>query len=264
MGAGRGRTGGAGGGGGKGGGGPVNLSAMSDSQLASFNDNALQANLPNDQYDSYTQRLINAAGWNDKPDVLPDAQVRSLARKKGAMVVYRTLKDDAKTSKSAAQIAGDFQQGNANNIGGWGGQAYGGGHYFASTLNESKSYGNRGSYTMAGVLNSKAKVVNMSDLRGVKGETWLDAHPNAAKSLGFTKKIGGGWTPASRGKRTIPGTNGKQSNLGDNAYTSLAMAMGYNVVQNNLSKRLNYYTVMDRSVVSVSDKNYYPQSRGLR
>ena len=48
------------------------------------------------------------------------------------------------------------------------------------------------------------------------------------------------------------------------SYTALAMAMGYNVVSNKVSSRETYYTVLDRSALTTSSKDYYSQSRGMK
>ena len=129
-----------------------------------------------------------------------------------------------------------------------GGQLYGGGLYFTSSLRGSKCYGDRNrvhpSNTIGAVLNKKARVVSMDDLEGTLGASWLRKHPAAAKAMGFT----GGQTPKYRSV----------------SYTSLAMAMGYNVVSNRHTGNEKYYTVLDRSALTTSKKDYYFQSRGMK
>ena len=48
------------------------------------------------------------------------------------------------------------------------------------------------------------------------------------------------------------------------SYTAMAMAMGYNVVRNKVRSTETYYTVLDRSVVTTSSKDYYSASKGMR
>ena len=84
----------------------------------------------------------------------------------------------------------------------------------------------------------------MEDLEGPLGTNWLRKHPAAAKAMGFT----GGRTP-------------KHRNV---SYTSLAMAMGYNVVSNRRFGNEKYYTVLDRSALTTSKKDYFFQSRGMK
>ena len=178
--------------------------------------------------------------------------VEAAAKQNGAVVLYRTVNNNFSLKITADKIADDFRAGDSFNTGGHGGQAYGGGAYFSSSLRGSKAYGCK-SYknqpnTIGAVLNKKAKVVDMSDLYGPVGQRWIKKHPATAKQLGFYKDKAG---------RT-------RSTYSMGAYTALAMAMGYNVVSNKVSTRETYYTVLDRSALTTSAKNYFPQHRGMK
>lgn len=229
--------------------GPVRLDTMNDAQLASFVQQAFGAQLPPGFHDDPTQRLILAAQWNGTPEVLTDTQVEAMARKRGAVALYRAVKDNTKANQSSQQIADGLRTDTTFNTGGWGGQVYGGGVYFSDSLRGSKNYGHtivNPPVTIGAVLNSKAKVVSTNDLRGNMGVNWIRAHPKAARQLGCSV-----------------GASGRvRCNAG--ALTSMAMSMGFNVVKNDAYGREHYYTILDRSALTTSTKNYYPARRGMK
>ena len=231
--------------------GPIQLERMSDTQLATFVQRAYGGQIPAGFHDDPTQRLIHAAGWNGQPEIVTATQAEAMARKRGAVALYRTVNDDVgpgRSGKSSSQILNELRTDTVFSTGGWGGQVYGGGVYFSDRLSGSKGYGHRGAnpMTMGAVLNSKAKVVSASDLNGSLGANWVRSHPQAASSLGCSLTASG-TVRASAGART-----------------AMAMAMGYNVVKNNASGREHYYTILDRSALTTSTKDYYPQRKGMR
>ena len=235
--------------------GPIRLDTMSDAQLSSFVQQAFSGQLPASFHDDPTQRLIYAAGWNGTPEVVTAAQAEAMAKKRGAVALYRTVKDNPSTNQSAQQVADVFRTDTTFSTGGWGGQVYGGGVYFSDNLAGSKAYGRRihnPPVTIGAVLNDKAKVISDVNLRGAGsiGEAWVKAHPKAAKALGCSLNASGSGVRASNG-----------------ALTSMAMAMGYNVVRNEFSgsrAREHYYTILDRSALTTSTKDYYPQTKGMK
>ena len=231
--------------------GPIRLDTMNDAQLSSFVQQAFGGQLPPGFHDDPTQRLIYAAGWNGTPEVVTAAQAEAMARKRGAVALYRTVNDDigpGRSGKTSSQILDELRTDTTFSTGGWGGQVYGGGVYFSDKMSGSKQYGRRGSNpkTMGAVLNDKAKVVSASDLSGSLGASWVRSHPQAASRLGCS-------LTASGGVRATAG-----------ARTAMAMAMGYNVVKNNAYGREHYYTILDRSALTTSTKDYYPQSKGMK
>ncbi len=231
----------------------LELHKMDDAQLAAFVRKAKMGNLPRGFHDDITQRMILSAQWNDKPEILPFSQVEAAAKKKGAVVLYRTVNHNGLLKMNSDKVADGFRSDESFNTGGHGGQAYGGGAYFSSSLRGSKAYGYRRNgnmpTTIGAILNSKAKVVSMSDLRGKMGSNWIKSHPAVARQLGFS--IG----PSGRYRSFAHGAG---------SFTALAMAMGYNVVSNKVSSRETYYTVLDRRAVTTSSKDYYSQSRGMK
>lgn len=243
MGGGRGRTGSAGG---KGGGGAIDLSSMNDQQISDFVSKAMSDKVPSNlNANDPTQRLIYAMNWNDKPDLVASSKAEAMAKKPDAKVLYRTVSDTG--NLTAKQIADSTLNGDVFKSSGNGGRVYGGGAYFANKASESRAYGYGKAFTIGAVLNKKAKVVNMKDLKGNLGSTWLRNHPKAARSLGF-KVDSQGITPIT--------DTGKSINKKDR-YTSLAAAMGYNVVQNDIGHGDIYYTVLSRGALTTSDKNYF-------
>ena len=230
---------------------PVRLDRMGDAQLASFVRQAFSAQLPRGFHDDPTQRLIYSAQMNGTPEIVTPTQAEAMARKRGAVALYRTVNDDigpGRSGKTSSQILNELRTDTTFNTGGWGGQVYGGGVYFSDKLSGSKQYGRRGSnaMTIGAVLNDKAKVVSSSELRGTTGANWVRSHPQAARSLGCSLNSAGG----------------VRANSG--ALTAMAVAMGYNVVKNTASGREHYYTILDRSALTTSTKDYYPQSKGMK
>ena len=225
----------------------VYLDKMDDATRASFVDQALKAKLPAGFHDDITQRMILAANWNDKPEVVTSTKAEAAAKKAGAVVLYRT--NNPRGSIATAKKYSDmFRTDDVFSTGGSRGQTYGGGIYFSSSLNGSKLYGRSGnSNTIGAVLNKNAKVVDMSDLRGHMGTSWLKRNPKTARKLGFY--------------RDRFGLSKRKYDMG--SYTALAMAMGYNVVVNNIGGGEKYYTVLNRGALTTSTKNYW-NSKGMR
>ena len=229
--------------------GPIRLDTMSDAQLASFIQQSNSATLPPGFRDDPTQRLILAAQWNEPPQVVSDTQAEALARKRGAVALYRTVNTAPAQygGKSAQQIADEFRTSGQFQASGHGAQVYGGGAYFSDSLVGSKRYGQSvsNSTTMGAVLNDKARVISSTDLRGTIGANWVRSHPQAARQLGLSVSASGG----------VRGNTGSQ--------TAMAMAMGYNAVKNYVGRE-NYYTIFDRSILTTSTKDYYPQRKSMK
>ena len=229
----------------------LELHKMDDATLATFVQKAMGSRLPAGYHDDITQRMILSAKWNEKPEILPFNQVEAAAKKRGAIVLYRTNSTSGRTT--AKQYSDAFRTADVFSTGGGGGQQYGGGAYFSDKLSGSKAYGygwrsKNPPNTIGAVLNKNAKIVNMDDLQGSMGRAWINAHPKAARKLGFSKDRYGNLTTKYR----------------KGSYTALAMAMGYNVVRNRVSGGEHYYTVLDRSAVTTSTKDYFSSSRGMK
>ena len=247
RGSGSGRSGGGGGGRPTG---PIRLDTMSDAQLASFIQQSNSAQLPPGFRDDPTQRLILAAQWNEQPQIMTSSQVEALARKRGAVALYRTVNNAPQRygGKNSQQIADEFRTSAQFQASGHGGQVYGGGAYFSDSFRGSKGYGQSvgRSTTIGAVLNDRAKVISSSELTGSTGANWVRSHPQAARQLGVS----------ITGSGRVRGSSGAQ--------TAMAMAMGYNAVKNQVGGREHYYTIFDRSILTTSSKDYYPQSKSLK
>lgn len=234
---------------------PVDLTKMDDAKLASFVQQAMNAKLPPGFHDDITQRMILAADWNGTPEVVPASRVESDANKKDAVALYRTVNYSDYHKIPSAKVADAFRTDSVFNTGGWGGQDHGGGVYFSDKLDGSKEYGKHKNgnapSTIGAVLNSKAKVIDALSLRGTEGRAWIMQHTAAAKAMGFSID--------KRRKNPISARAHR-----DGSYTVLAMAMGYNVVSSQVGGGERYYTILDRSVLTTSRKDYYMQSDGMK
>ena len=256
MGAGAGRTGGAGGGGGGSGGGGglggTDFTGMNDKQVADFitlNANTAMSLPSNLDRNDPTQRLIYAANWNDKPEIISAARVEAMAKQPGAVALYRTL-TDANPNLSAKQIADSTRADTVFKTGAGGGRAYGGGMYMADSLHESRHYyGNtaKDSNTFGAVLNKNAKIITTDDIR-YEGYRWLRQNPKTMKALGYKKDRYG----------DITHKGGRQAQK--DADTQLAMIRGYNVVHD---KNAGYYTILNRGVLTTSNKDYFSSKNSM-
>ena len=228
---------------------------MDDASLSTFVTKAMSAKLPSGFHDDITQRLIYSAKWNDKPEVVPASKAEAAAKKQDAVVLYRTVNYNPKLKMLSSKVADSLRTDDAFSTGGWSGQYYGGGVYFSDKLSGSKYYGNvrngNAPTTIGAVLNGKAKVVDMADLRGAKGLAWTQQHPAAARKLGLSVD--------RRRKNPL-----RSASHQEGAYTAMAMAMGYNVVSSKVGIKETYYTILDRSVLTTSTKDYYPRTRGMK
>ena len=254
--SGRGRGGGGRSGGGAAGAGAVidtQFDTLTDKQISDIIKQARTSQLSSSYHDDITQRLILEANWNGLPEVVSNAEMAKLLNSEDTIKLWRTVNNNG--SKTSKQIADEFRTDPTFNTGGWGGQVYGGGIYFTSDRGDSMFYGdNRLSpITMGAVLNNRAKVIHASDLNGPRGSAWLQQHPKAAKALGLL--------PAGRSTFYKPPSGGSRYDTEETARTALAMAMGYNVVRNdvglNIGLNMQYYTVLDRSAVTIGTKNFY-------
>lgn len=215
----------------------TNISSMSDDELAALVLASKKAQMPNHlaDYPSATQKFVFQAGLNEKPAVLdsqafnqflsdnniPQGQVMS----RSVNPISYTNQSGYTTKLSGQQINDMLKYSRLNYIGGKiGGKAYGEGAYFAMNGGGGTSYG---STSMDAVLNPKtAKIISDYNLAR-QASTFAKTHPKFARAVGGFN-------------------NGTQS--------IYALAMGYNVISENSSKRANsgdYYCVIDRSALVI-------------
>lgn len=234
---------------------PLDLTKMTDGELVDFVDESLNLDLPDGFFDDITQRMIYLAKWNDKPEVVSTSTLKKLAQNAPDDVLYRTVKDAYVNGKTitADSVVDDIVNGDINNTAGYGGQAYGGGMYFADDITDSRGYGNHrnDSRTIAVVLNKKAKIIEMEDVKGKMGADWVKKHPKVARRLGLSVNAWGGVSAS------VSSFNNRKTKVHEGVYTAMAMAMGYNGVKNDVGARTNYYTIFDRSVWATDKKDYF-------
>ena len=109
---------------------------------------------------------------------------------------------------------------------------HGDGLYFSNSLSGSKAYGDHTGQTVGAVLNSKARVISETQLRQ-DYDAFVKSHPQARKALGFAK-----------------------SHSTHDSYSQFALIRGYNVISSDQYSNETYYTVLDRSALTMTRKRY--------
>ena len=87
---------------------------------------------------------------------------------------------------------------------------------------------------LGGIFNSNARVATDYTIRQ-NLKSFIQARPQLARALGISDSSG----------------------VGLQTKTTLAIMMGYTAIQSDVGGGENYYTVFDRSTLTVSKKNYY-------
>ncbi len=187
------------------------------------------------QQDDDITRFFNYIGWTSNlPDVMTENQYQQAWQQAGQpQQMYHA--DRPAGGVGARQFAAQYM-GNGYAFNGTqyrhylSNGYYGNGTYFATTASESAGYG---SSQFRGFLNSKAKIGSYSQLSS-ELSTFRRTHP--AFNRMFNKLTGG------------------YSGSTEQAAVSIWAAMrGYNVIHNGW----DYYTVLDRSVTTVSNKTVH-------
>lgn len=214
------------------------LQGMSDDQLVNLWQRSKSISMPNmlNDVQDDTQSFVFAAGLNERPTVLEDADYTKFLKDNGIsddMQLSRTVSDvsyrnasNTQVNLSAQQITDMMKYSRLNYIGGkHGGQVYGAGTYFDQNGGANTGYGSsRGSQTSIAVLNPKtAKVIDYNTLAS-KAQVWRKSHPKFSAAVGSF------------------GYNGNES--------VYALAMGYNVI-----KAYSYHNVIDRSALVYRKSN---------
>ena len=215
------------------------LAQMSDDQLAQLVTLAKSTQLPNHLNDvnDLTQKFVYTAGLNARPTVMDSSAFNQFLADNNiprSQIIARSVNGASYTvgntryNLSPQQVVQMFTQSRLTYSGGkQGGQALGGGTYFAMTGGRNTGYGGT---TMTGVLNpATAKIITASQLSS-KAHAFAASHPKFARAVGAY--TGGSW------------------NTGNNNMAIYALAMGYNVITNR-DHGGNYYNVLDRSAVVI-------------
>ena len=136
-----------------------------DDEKAATIEAMIAQGVPDHLSDSSLQRFIYNIELNDKPNVVTEAQLKSM---KGQML-YRTVNSvyDRQTdlNYTAPQIVAQLQKGSITRVSDTGGSAYGRGIYFASTKSSSAGYGHyRGNIQKTAIIaariNPGTKIIN--------------------------------------------------------------------------------------------------------
>ena len=205
------------------------VQGMDDKQLHDFLIDVYNVDTPDFLNTHHTQKMVYGLGLNDKPQVVPDAQLQQMI-KSGAQPIYRSV-DDVTLPGSIRLTGADMhdmlRSGDLTYLGNG---VYGDGLYFSSDLRGSKGYGNT---TIQGVLSPNARTITERQLRN-EYDSFIKTHPQTRKALGFSAKRGSSWK---------------------NSLSQFALIRGYNVITYTHYDGETYYNVIDRSALIVSDKN---------
>ncbi len=191
-----------------------------------------------------TQRIIYGAGWNGLPEITTKAVVERIHFYQDNVMLYRTVNSIDKDFTADDVVKNTFTC-PVFKSSGRGQRVYGGGMYMARTLKASKIYGkSRGSVTFGAVFNDRADVLVYDNdiFKERQVVDWVKKHPKTAKELGVGINIYNEVCKASGGRPD------------EDTGTLLAVAMGHNAVYNLTT---GYINVMDRSILTTSNHNYF-------
>ncbi len=212
------------------------VQGMNDDALHDFLINVNDTDTPDFLNRHHLQKMIYALGLNDKPEIISQKEFDDLTVNapfgSAAPILYRTVNDTTLSNgihMSAKQIQKQFTDGDLTYVGDG---IHGDGLYFSDSKSGSKMYGNGGgrSAIISGVLNGKARIITEKALKS-EYDNFVKNHPRSRKALGF-----------ARSKST------------HDSMSQFALIRGYNVIVSKQWGNENYYTVLDRSVISTTGK----------
>lgn len=210
------------------------VQAMDDQQLHDFLIDVNKTDIPAFLNDIHLQRMIYALGMNDTPEIVDSATFKQLTTGPGALTpIYRTVNDTTVNgvSMTAQDICDMLTDGDTTYVGNG---IHGDGLYFSNDLAGSKAYGHGGSRskTVAAVLNMNAKVISETQLKSLY-DSFVKTHPQSRKALGFAR-----------------------SKSSHDSMSQFALTQGYNVITSKQFGGEVYYTVLDRSVLTMTRDHY--------
>lgn len=209
------------------------VQAMDDQQLHDFLIDVNKTDIPAFLNNIHLQRMIYALGLNDAPEIVDSATFKQLTSGPGALTpIYRTVNDTTVSGVpfTAQDICDMLTDGDVTYVGNG---IHGDGLYFSNDLAGSKAYGGRsGSKTLAAVLNQKAKVISERQLQSLY-DSFVKSHPQSRKALGFAR-----------------------SKSSHDSMSQFALTQGYNVITSSQGGGEVYYTVLDRSVLTMTRDHY--------
>lgn len=204
----------------------ADLQNMNDQELHDFLINVDKTDIPDFLSNLHLQKMVYALGMNDMPEIVSDAQIKQLIQN-GATPLYRTVNDTQVNGVdfTAQDICDMMLEGDTTYIGRG---IHGDGLYFSNDLQGSKAYGYSGAKTMTAVFNQNAKVITERQLQS-EYDTFVKTHPATRKALGFAK-----------------------SRSSSDSMSQFALIRGYNVIVSPQGGGENYYTVLDRKVLTMT------------
>lgn len=215
----------------------ADVQAMDDQQLHDFLIDVQNTDTPDFLNTHHLQKMTYALGLNDKPEIVTQQEFDDMTVNapfgSGQPILYRTVNDktlsDGITKFSAAQQLKMLTEGDLT----WHGEGvHGDGLYFSDYKPGSLLYGRGGgkSRVIACTLNSKARPITEDALRR-RYDAFVKTHPQSRKALGFAR------------------THSTHDSM-----SQFALQQGYNVIVSRQSSYENYFTVLDRSVLTTTGK----------
>lgn len=207
----------------------ADLANMSDKELHDFLIDVNKTDIPSFLSDLHLQRMLYAMGMNNGPEVVDQKTFDGLA--KNAPVLYRTVNDTVVNGVpfTSGDCCDMLIDGDLTFVGKG---IHGDGLYFSDSLSGSKAYGDSTGQTVGAVLNGKAKAISETQLRQ-DYDAFVKSHPQARKALGFAK-----------------------AHSAHDSYSQFALIRGYNVITSKQWNGETYYTVLDRSALTMTRKRY--------
>lgn len=211
----------------------ADLANMSDQELHDFLINVNKTDIPSFLNQNHLQRMLYAMGMNDKPEIVSEQEFDDMTVNapfgSGAPMIYRTVND---TKVNGVPFTADdccdmLTDGDVTFVGNG---IHGDGLYFSSSLSGSKAYGNSSMRTVAAVFNSKAKIISEQKLNK-EYDAYVKSHPQTRKALGFAR-----------------------AHSSNDSKSQFALIRGYNVISYKQYNGEVYYTVIDRSALTMSKK----------
>nr|DAH39037.1 MAG TPA: hypothetical protein [Caudoviricetes sp.] len=207
---------------------------MDDQQLHDFLVNVDKTDVPAFLNSVHLQKMLYALGMNDKPEIVDSATMKKLMSGPNAPeMIYRTVNGATVAGSyfSAKDMCDMLTDGDLTYVGNG---VYGDGLYFSSDKSGSKAYGWGGdTRTVGAIFNSKAKMITKNQLNSLY-DNFVKTHPESQKALGFAKS-----------------KSGRHSSL-----SQFALVMGYNVIVTPRGGSEKYYTVIDRSALTMTRDAY--------
>lgn len=207
------------------------VQAMNDQELHDFLINVYHTDIPDFLNDVHLQKMIYSLGLNDGPEIVSQQEFDNMVSS-GNEAIYRTVNPTTVNgvSFSANDICDMLTDGDVTYVGVG---VHGDGLYFSNSLRGSKAYGyGSQAKTVGAVFNGKARLITEGRLRS-QYDAFVKTHPQTQKALGYAR-----------------------SKSYHDSMSQFALIQGYNVIVSRQTSTEDYYTVLDRSVLTMTRKRY--------